>query len=107
MRRPGGGGDTPLGAVLEALAYAAVVEASEDDIVEEMGERDLRTPGGRPEVLVLGTGAYWGRWDLSSACDGWRQALRGVAAGIGDNIGIDLWFSLLEDELTQIQSVLE
>ena len=106
VHRPGGGGDTPLGASLEALVYSAVIEANHDDIGEEMKERALRAPVGRPEILVLGTDEYWGRWDQSSACEGWRHALAAVASGVHSKVGIDLWFGLLSSEPPQIKSVL-
>jgi hypothetical protein len=105
--RPGGGGDTPLGALLEALAYAAVVEANHDDIAGEMAELGWPIPVGRPDVLVLGPGTYWDRWDNSRACEGWREALDTVSAELRDAVGIDFLFGRLDGGLAQVHSVLE
>ena len=96
-----------MGALLEALAYAAVVEANQDDIADEMDELGWRKPVGRPDVLVLGPETYWDRWDKSRACEGWRDALGTVSAEIRDAVGIDFWLGRLDAGLTQVHSVLE
>lgn len=82
VRRPGGGADTPLSALLEALAYTAIVEANRKDLGRELAERALGVPEGRPLPMLLGTDQYWRRWDESPAARGWREALATFLEGV-------------------------
>jgi len=56
-------GDTPLRALLEALAYCAIVEANARDFAAEIsGRYSLHAADGRPDLVVMGPDAYWSGW---------------------------------------------
>jgi hypothetical protein len=56
-------GDNPLRALLEALAYCAIVEANADDLASEIEERyGLDAATGKPDLVVVGPDAYWSTW---------------------------------------------
>jgi hypothetical protein len=55
--------DTPLRALLEALAYCAIVEANAQDFVSEIKDRyGLHAAAGRPDLAVMGPDTYWSTW---------------------------------------------
>lgn len=57
-------GDTPLRALLEALAYCAIVEANARDFSSEIRDQyGLQAAAGRPDLVVMGPDAYWSAWD--------------------------------------------
>ena len=53
-------GDNPLRALLESLAYCAIVEANASDISNEIKDRFfIDTAAGRPVQVVMGPDRYW------------------------------------------------
>lgn len=105
VARPGGGADTPIGAALEALAYAAILEASVDDLALELHERGMSLQEPRPEVLILATEAYWQRWLRGAASGGRREALATFTGGIEKNLGVQIHFSSLIGDTNLIRSL--
>jgi len=56
-------GDNPLRALLESLAYCAIVEANASDISNEIEDTfSIETTGGRPNLVVMGPNDYWSTW---------------------------------------------
>ena len=56
-------GDNPLRALLESLAYCAMVEANATDISDEIENRfSLDTRTKRPSLVVMGPASYWSAW---------------------------------------------
>jgi hypothetical protein len=96
--RPSGGGDTPLGALLGALSYAAIVEANYQRIKGECRYWELKPTHDRPGLLILGNASYWSYWDYTSAARGWREALKGVINRIHSSIGLATWVGAVPDE---------
>jgi hypothetical protein len=80
--------DTPLRALLEALAYAAIVEANGDafrsEIQELLGRRTTRE---RPDLLVAAPNDYWMMWDGREAAAGWFEAFSSLCAGVSARLG--------------------
>lgn len=56
-------GDTPLRALLESLAYCAIIEANTQDISDEIKESfGVRSVTGRPTLVIAGPTSYWSSW---------------------------------------------
>ena len=51
-------GDTPLRALLEGLAYCAIVEANAADIASEFAEQHV-VSASRPTLVVMAPDNYW------------------------------------------------
>jgi hypothetical protein len=96
--RPGGGGDSPLGALLGALSYAAIVEANYQRIQGECRYWELKPTHDRPGLLILGNASYWRYWDYTPAARGWREALKGAIDSIDNSIGLSTWVGAVPDE---------
>jgi hypothetical protein len=105
VARPRGGADTPIGAALEALAYAAILEANVDDLASELDERGISLLDPHPEVLVLGNEHYWQRWLRGAAFDGWREALAAFTDEIQKSLGVQIQFSSLIGDANSITSL--
>ena len=75
-----GRGDSPLRALFEVLIYSAVVEANQDYISRELGDRYGRTwSQRRPGMVVAAPSAYWKRWAPSRRTgDWWSEFARAV-----------------------------
>ena len=68
--------DTPLRAVIEALGYAAIVEANTPSFESEIAERLGRGVNlARPRVLITGPAAYWKQWDERLSTADWQPTL--------------------------------
>ena len=81
-------GDTPLRAVLESLAYCAIVDANGQDIASEVRERFGRcTAGGRPGLAVLGPHSYWTSWS-----DTQLAAVEGLSDRLARSLEIHIRF---------------
>ena len=102
--RPAGGGDTPLAALLEALSYAAIVEANYSRISSECRFLDLKPTHSRPGLVVLGDLPYWKYWDYPPAARGWRPALVELIERIEESIGLNTWVAAVPHEWEKISS---
>lgn len=97
IARAGGAGDTPLSALLEVLAYAAIVEANHHRFLYDSRAWDVRPTHHRPGLVVLGDARYWQHWDHTTAAQGWRVAMIGFVAGLDRSIGLRTLFAVLPD----------
>ena len=102
IARGGGAGDTPLSALLEALSYAAIVEANHGRFLNDCRMWDLRPAHPRPGLMVLGDARYWQYWDRTSAAEGWRPALAGFVAAVERTIGLVSWLVALPDDYDEL-----
>ena len=86
----GGPGDPPPVALLEGLAYAAIVEANLERIAKEVRRTyDREMVPEKPVIVVLGEAGWW---------SGWRQvktALEAKTGEISKAIGIHIVFASL------------
>jgi hypothetical protein len=82
--------ETPLRALLEALAYAAVVQGNLSDIASEANERfgiDLEI-GERPDVMVLAPERYWEFFRRNSSAGPWREAMKDLITRVELALGL-------------------
>ena len=79
------GVDTPLKALLEALAYCAVLDADMQYLSRETDnkKRKLRTVRPlRPNLLILAPSEYWDRCELAESRHCWREPLQALSQRI-------------------------
>lgn len=89
--RPRSCNDTPLRAILEALAYASIVEANIGDIAHELRKRravDIKMV--RPDIVVLGTSAYWTQLESMSVMAGWRSIAERLFGEVADALQLNI-----------------
>ena len=91
--------DTPLKALLEGLAYAAIVQANLASIRQEVQERyDLEITSDIPEVSVMAPEeTYWSRLRDNPAAGDWERSLRDLAGRIQDSVGVPVSFVSLSN----------
>ncbi len=91
-------GDTPLRALLEALAYCAVVEANVDDIRSEAAEQyGIALTEARPALVVMAPAEYWTGYLGHPKAGEWISAIRDLAAGITDAMHLEVHLLALLD----------
>jgi len=96
-----GVGDTPLRALLEGLAYSAVVAANakaiSGEILERFGHSVAEAP---PALIVLGSPRYWTLCRKREAQKGaaWIKELERLAGEITAHCGVDVHYDALQLE---------
>ena len=98
--------DTPLRALLEAFAYAAIIEANASAITGEIGTisgRDITSE--RPDILVVAPADYWDYWFHKSTAQGWIDSLGSLANDLAQALHIDI--SLLSIGAPELELGLE
>ncbi len=90
-----GTGDTPLRALLEGLAHAAVAQANREALLGELGER-VETPfaDAPPALLIVGSPKYWELTRKREAQKGaaWIRELERLSAEIEDAMDVPVHF---------------
>jgi hypothetical protein len=89
----GSTGDTPLRALLEGLAYTAIVQANRIEVLEEISEAYGRQLSDEPPILiVLGNTRYWELCRKREAQKGaaWINQMERLAQEIDENLGIEV-----------------
>jgi len=72
----GGKSDTPLRALLEGLAYCAIVEANKKEIWQEAKEKfGFKLKGIRPKLIILGPEEYWAYYLNKHTAGDWQKPL--------------------------------
>ncbi len=93
-----GSGDTPLRALLEGLAYCAILEANraalQSEMQLELGGDELKISEDPPQLILLGTPRYWQlcRKREAQKGAGWIRELQRLGAEIGQHIGVEVLF---------------
>jgi len=83
--------DTPLRALLEALAYAAIVDANGATFRSEIsGMTGRRIVSGRPDLLIAAPDDYWSFWSTKAAAGEWRQNCGDLANAVALRLSIDI-----------------
>jgi hypothetical protein len=83
--------DTPLRALLEALAYAAIVDANGAAFRSEISGMTGRTiTSERPDLLIAAPDAYWAYWGTKAAAARWNQSCGTLAGELADQLGIEI-----------------
>jgi hypothetical protein len=86
-------GDNPLRALLESLAYCAIVEANASDISDEIENTfSIDTARGRPDLIVMGPDRYWSAWTRPIL-----GAVFELANCIARTFDMQIWFLNLGD----------
>ncbi len=95
----GSTGDTPLRALLEALAAAAVVQANHEALAGELAESLERSVSTEPPaVVLLGTPRYWElcRKREAQKGAGWIKEMERLAKEIVEAFGVPVHFFAIE-----------
>ena len=89
-------GDTPLRALLEGLAYCAIVEANIADIASEAAKHHaLKTC--RPALVVMAPDDYWAGYADHPRAGAWHSAVRSLISGLGDTLRLEVHLLALLD----------
>jgi len=91
-------GDTPLKALLEGLAYCAIVEANIETIAREAKARfkmNLKT--GKPDLIVIAPHEYWSNYLKKDAAGDWVTPLSKLAEKIKNRLKITTHFLSLRN----------
>ena len=89
-------GDTPLRALLEGLAYCAIVEANAADIAAEVSEQ-YALSASRPTLVVMAPDDYWAGYLDHPRAGKWLSAVRDLVSGLQDTLGLDAYLLALLD----------
>ncbi|MDA7968983.1 MAG: hypothetical protein MPK31_08680 [Gammaproteobacteria bacterium] len=87
--RESGLGDTPARALLEALAYCAIVEANIEQIAGEARETfGVNFSAKKPRLMILAPGSYWRGWKDKREAKDWRPVFLDLLKSIREHIGL-------------------
>ena len=89
-------GDTPLRALLESLAYCAIVEANAADIASEVADQHALSVS-RPTLVVMAPHNYWAGYLDHRRAGRWLSAVRDLVSGLRDTLGLDAYLLALLD----------
>ena len=78
-------GDTPLRALLEGLAYCAIVEANGADIASEVADQHALSVS-RPTLVAMAPDNYWAGYLDHPRAGRWLSAVRDLVAGLRDTL---------------------
>ena len=85
------GGDTPIAATLEALVYAAMLQANIGDIGEELESNGYRMLNpDRLEAIVLGPADYW--HEFNEYDEAWLDKIAPCLSDIAQALSLDIQF---------------
>ncbi len=91
-------GDTPLKALLEGLAYCAIVEANIKTIAGEAKARfKVNLKAGKPDLIVIAPHDYWSNYLKKGAAGDWVTTLSQLVEKIKDRLKINTHFLSLRD----------
>ena len=91
-------GDTPLKALLEGLAYCAIVEANIENIAREaktLFNINLKT--GKPDLIVIAPHDYWLNYLKKNAAGDWVTTLSKLVENIKNRLKITTHFLSLRN----------
>ena len=92
-RISGSSPETPLRALLEGLAYAAIVQANIQAIATEAGgSRGMELSHEVPAVMVMAPQEYWEYFRNKPQAGTWQAAMQELATRIEDTLGIPVLF---------------
>ena len=91
-------GDTPLRAILEGLAYCAIVETNMDAISQEASEKfKISFEAKKPDLVVMAPTDYWSGYLNKQAAGNWTQTLSALAGKISSSLDIKIHFLSLRN----------
>ena len=89
-------GNTPLRALLEGLAYCAIVEANAADIASEIAEQHVLSAS-RPTLVVMAPDNYWTGYLDHPRAGRWLSAVRNLVSGLRETLGLETYLLALLD----------
>lgn len=96
-----GSADTPLKALLEALAYCAILDADMRCLSRESDDKKLAllhvVSPIRPNLLILAPSEYWNSCDLAESRHRWRESLQALGQRIEVALKVKVRFVRMED----------
>ena len=93
----GGHSDTPLRALLEGLAYCAIVEANMPAIAEESSHKfGLSFSATRPMLIVMAPEAYWRRYLKNHSAGIWLPQLLSVIDRLKSQLELEVHLIALQ-----------
>jgi hypothetical protein len=85
--------DTPLRALLEGLAYCAIIETNQKEIWQESQEKfGLRYKGPRPDLMVLAPDKYWNYYFENKSAGDWPISVISLANKVSELLDIRIHF---------------
>jgi hypothetical protein len=91
-------GDTPLKALLEGLAYCAIVEANLEAIAREAKARfKINLTTGKPDLIVIAPNDYWSNYLKKDAAGDWVKTLIKLVEKIKSRLKINTHFFSLRN----------
>ncbi len=89
-------GDTPLRALLEGLAYCAIVEANAADIASERAEQHGLSAS-RPTLVVMAPDNYWAGYLNHPRAGRWLSAVHDLVSGLREALRLEAHLVALLD----------
>ncbi len=94
----GSRGDTPLRALLEGLAYCAIVDANSVEFNAEIQERfGYAASEASPVLMVMAPSSYWQSYVSNRRAGDWRQVVSDLASRVRVSVGVETVFASLVD----------
>ena len=91
MGRTGSRGDSPAAALMQALCYAAIVDANFKAITREiLKEWGIKVASDRPTVQILACEDWWDAWRACAAAGNWESALKSLSDRITEKIQVPI-----------------
>ena len=91
-------GDTPLKALLEGLAYCAIVEVNMETIAREAKARfKINLKPGKPDLIVIAPHDYWWNYLKKDAAGDWITTLNKLVEKIKKRLKINTHFLSLRN----------
>jgi len=92
--------EAPLRALLEALAYCAIVEANMESIADDALKKfDVRFAAKKPRLMILAPASYWQFFMGKREAGNWQPAFRNLLDGIHEQIGLRAHLAALPDDV--------
>lgn len=90
--------ESPARALIELLAYHAVVQANLDAFLGELKAHQLSPDVSAPMVgLILGPRWWWSAWEKCNPAGDWKPAFAHLCSALGDAVGLSISCAALED----------
>lgn|GEM_PF-1486760 len=93
--------DTPLKALLQALAYCAILEPNMNNLSLESNEKKAKllhfVRPSRPSLLILAPSEYWDACDQKTKESPWRKPLLALSQRIGLALNIKVLFLRMDN----------
>lgn len=83
--------ETPLKALYQGLRYSAMLDANRHQLSSEIMAATHKPQLSWPGVIVLAADSpYWEYWDKAATAGDWLPALRSLAHGVTEELGIEI-----------------